>query len=200
MNILALELSSGEGSIVLQDGKETRFLAEFANDRKHSGLFFEHLQRCTKQCAQPERIVIGLGPGSYAGTRIAIATAIGLQSVTGAELVGLPSLCAMPTTIMEYAVIGDARRQSFWLAQVRARRCIDGPTLCSGQELNERLDALNFPVFSAEALDAFPRSILMHPSALILAKIAATDSEDLVRPPLEPLYLREPHITRPKAA
>jgi len=96
--------------------------------------------------------------------------------------------------------VGDARRQSFWLAQVRARRCVSGPTLCTAQELTERLAENSSPVFSAEDLSAFPQVAISHPSALVLAQIAASESGELVRPPLEPIYLREPHITRPKAA
>jgi tRNA threonylcarbamoyladenosine biosynthesis protein TsaB len=200
MKILALELSSGKGSIALLDGAETRFHAEFANDRKHSGLFFENLERCMAQFDKPDRIVVGLGPGSYAGTRIAIATAIGLQAITNAELIGLPSFCALPTSESDYAVIGDARRHSFWLAQVSARRCIIPPTLLTEEELRDRLEGIDVPLFSSESLSAFPLAILSYPSALVLAEIAATQPADMTRPPLEPIYLREPHITQPKAA
>ena len=191
MKTLALELSSGQGSIAWRDGA----VVSFANDRKHSGLFFENLQRALETGGKPERIVVGLGPGSYAGTRIAIATAIGLSSATGAELVGLPSLCAMAVDAIAYAVIGDARRQSFFFARVRARRCVEGPMLCTQDELAARLDALGSPVFTAEALPAFSHVPVAHPSARLLAEI---DSPEIVRAPLEPIYLREPHITRPK--
>src|SRR5436190_23332430 len=49
MKILALELSSGQGSIAwLEDGRDN-FVRTFANDRKHSGLFFENLQLCSRE-------------------------------------------------------------------------------------------------------------------------------------------------------
>ena len=199
MKILGLELSSGQGSIALrEDGREV-FAEEFANDRKHSGAFFEALQRCLEQFGNSERIVVGLGPGSYAGTRIAIAAAIGLQAAANAELLGVPSFCAIATDADKYSVIGDARRQSFWIAQVQARRCVDEPALCTSEELAERISFLSEPIFSSEALTAFPKIAICYPSARILAAIAES-SEDVVRPPLEPLYLREPHITQPKTA
>ena len=135
MKILALELSSGQGSIAWVEDDRDLFVSEFANDRKHSGLFFENLQRSIAQFGKADRIVVGLGPGSYAGTRIAIATAMGLQAATCAELIGLPSLCAMPTEETEYAVIGDARRQSFFFARVLGRCCVEGPVLCTQEEL-----------------------------------------------------------------
>src|SRR3712207_3184355 len=118
MKVLALELSSSHGSIALSDAGTLCFAAEFANDRKHSGLFFTHLERCVAECGNAERIVVGLGPGSYAGTRITIAAAIGLAAASDAQLLGLPSISALTTDEPEYAVIGDARRQSFFFVRV----------------------------------------------------------------------------------
>lgn len=198
MRTLALELSSGKGSIALVDEGKGLFVSEFANDRKHSGLFFENLQRCLEEFGNPTRIVVGLGPGSYAGTRIAIAAAIGLQAATGAELIGLPSLWAMPTDSSDYAVVGDARRQSFFFALVGEGRCVDGPLLCTREELAERLDKLSCPVFSAEPLPQFAGVSLLHPSALVLAQRETTQPVAAI--PLEPIYLREPHITRSRTA
>ncbi|MGI9087801.1 MAG: tRNA (adenosine(37)-N6)-threonylcarbamoyltransferase complex dimerization subunit type 1 TsaB [Chthoniobacterales bacterium] len=200
MNILALELSSGWGSIAWMENKKEIFAAEFANDRKHSGLFFENLERALAHGRPPERIVVGLGPGSYAGTRIAIATATGLQAATGAELIGLPSLCAMPTEDADYAVLGDARRQSFFFARVLRRRCVEGPLLFTADELSERLENVRVPIFSAEPLPAFPSVLLNHPVARILGTITAEEWPASTNVPLEPMYLREAHITQPKAA
>lgn len=198
MTTLGLELSSAKGSVAFLDEEKSLFVAEFANDRKHSGLFFENLRNCQEKFGNPDRIVVGLGPGSYAGTRIAIAAAIGLQTATGAELVGLPSICAMPTKTAAYAVIGDARRQTFFYALVSERRCIDGPLLCTPEELKERLGRLGCPVFSAEPLPRFPGVSRLHPSAFVLAQLKTATSVSAM--PLEPIYLREPHITQPRIA
>lgn len=196
MKVLALDLSTAEGSIVFSDLPNECFAAQFANDRKHSGLFFENLQHCYDKCGNPEQIVVGLGPGSYAGTRIAIAAAVGLQAATGAELIGIPSLCALPTDAFEYVVLGDARRESFWFAVVQARRCIVGPELCTRAELAARISS---PAFAMESLFAFPTVPVLYPSARVLAEIAPS-FPDPIHAPLEPLYLREPHITQPKSA
>src|SRR3954453_21686119 len=118
MKILALELSSGQGSIAWAEDGQQLGAMKFPNDRKHSGLFFENLERSLAQFGNPDRIVVGLGPRSYAGTRIAIATATGLQVAAESELLGLPSLCAIATDAPDYAVIGDARRQSFYFAHI----------------------------------------------------------------------------------
>lgn len=199
MKILALELSSARGSIALLDGTVELFAVEFANDRKHSGEFFRQLRACVSACGNPERIAAGLGPGSYAGSRIAIAAAIGLQAATGAELIGLASLRAIPTDAVDYAVIGDARRQTFYYAQIRNRRCIEGPLLCSEDELHSRIANSDIPVFCTEQLKIIPSAAVAFPSASLLAQIAATEDAAVSEMPLEPIYLRDAHITQPKS-
>src|SRR5947209_11882023 len=113
MKVLALELSSARGSVALLDGDKIEFNREWPNDRKNSGPFFEHLVEVQKQFGKPETIVVGLGPGSYAGTRIAISAAIGLQAASRPKLIGFPSVCAIECDSSQYCVIGDARRNSF---------------------------------------------------------------------------------------
>src|ERR1700676_1519401 len=79
MKILALELSTARGSLAWNDA----LVREWPNDRKDSGPFFENLADIRKQFGLPEKIIVGLGPGSYAGVRIAISAAIGLSFVGG---------------------------------------------------------------------------------------------------------------------
>lgn len=202
MKILALELSSARGSIAWLNGDRDPVVREWSNDRKHSGDFFENLQTVTKEFGAAERIIVGLGPGSYAGVRIAIATAIGLQTAWNARLVGFPSICAIESKGDDYVVIGDARRRSFFLARIRGRDLVEEPALFTEAELREKLDMLrdSMPLFSPEKLPQFERAVIRHPSALLLAQIAQADDRRFSNPPLEPIYLREPHITIPKKA
>ena len=113
MKVLAFENSTPQGSVALLDDQPITI--EHRNDRKNSAAFFQALERLRPGFEGLEAIVVGLGPGSYAGVRIAIASAIGLQAATGAQLVGLPSICAMDSAPNEYIVIGDARRATFSL-------------------------------------------------------------------------------------
>ena len=199
MKVLALELSTGRGSIAWHDDEVETSEIVFANDRKHSGLFFENLQTMLHRFGPPELIVVGLGPGSYAGTRIAIATATGLHAATGAKLLGLSSLRGIDHTADEYDVIGDARRQSFFFARIAAREIVDGPLLCTRDELLARLNASTHPVFASEEIADMPDTITAHPSARVLAELGAKAPPSADARPLEPIYLREPHITQPKA-
>ena len=200
MKILALELSTARGSLAWLDEDDTDLTRAWPTDRKNSAAFFENLGAITKKFGAPETIIVGLGPGSYAGTRIAISAAIGLQVSSGAQLIGFPSICAMQCDAHEYCVIGDARRKSFFFARIRANNLIEAPTLFSESELKPKLNAVEMamPVFTSDSLPQFERAVVRFPSALVLARLARELQRSFSLPPLEPIYLREPHITMPK--
>ena len=71
-----------------------------------------------------ERIVVGTGPGSFAGIRSALAFAQGYALATHCEVLGLPSACAIAAQTIEQsnhrtihiAVVGDARQGKAWVA------------------------------------------------------------------------------------
>jgi tRNA threonylcarbamoyladenosine biosynthesis protein TsaB len=199
MKILALELSSARGSVAWL-GQDESF-REWPNDRKNSGPFFESVAAVQKQSGAPETIIVGLGPGSYAGVRIAISAAIGLQAASKPRLLGFPSICAIECEGNEYCVIGDARRQSFFFARIRANDLAEGPNLFTEAELRSKIGKLeeNMSIFASEKLPQFERAIVRYPSARILARLAQDSNRSFSLPPLEPIYLREPHITMPKA-
>src|SRR5438477_8185362 len=200
MKTLALELSSARGSIALLDGGEVEFSREWPNDRKNSGPFFEHLVEVQTQFGKAGTVVVGLGPGSYAGTRIAISAAIGLHAAWFTRLIGYPSICAMECDEPEYCVIGDARRNSFFYARVCDRNLAEGPDLMREAELRSKLDKLDkkMSIFTTEKLPQFERAELRYPAAKMLAQLASDVKRKFALPPLEPMYLREPHITIPK--
>lgn len=201
MKTMAFELSSRQGSIAMIEEDTVLFDQTFANDRKHSGLFFENLRLCRQQFGAPDAIVAGLGPGSYAGVRIAIATAVGLRTAVRATLCGLPSICALEVEAREYCVIGDARRQSFFLARVRDGKVIQGPDLHSAAELEAMIRDSSVPIYSFEALPQFPQSLPAFPAARKLAKLAREHTGEIEDTrTLEPIYLYAPHITVPKIA
>jgi tRNA threonylcarbamoyl adenosine modification protein YeaZ len=197
MKILAFDLSTARGSIAWREDDHVSFHRDFANDRKHSGLFFENLHACLDQNGRPDSIVVGLGPGSYAGTRIAIATATGLQMAHQAKLIGICSLCALDVESSEYFAIGDARRESFFFARVVDGQLVEGPALCSETDLRSRLNEIDAPVYSQEKLSF--TAVMAYPSARILIERLLSGTGKVSRPPLEPIYLREPHITVPRA-
>ena len=200
MITLAIDTSTSQGSVAMIENGKVILNDQFMADRSHSASLFITLERVLGEVTKIDQIAIGLGPGSYAGVRISIAAALGLQLAHGAELVGLPSVAALSAELGDYLAIGDARRETFYFTHVQDGVCTDGPRLCTEGELHETLS--RFPghqVFASAALLAFPEAQIVQPSAAVLGRLAAAERGITARGDLEPIYLREPHITQPKA-
>ncbi len=201
MRVLALEASTDFASVALFE--EGRFVFEeaFASKRSLSADLFPLLWRLLEPVGGVDRVVVGLGPGSYAGVRITIAAALGLQAVWGCELVGIPSVAALPEGTGCFQVIGDARRGTWYYSRVEAGVCVEGPLLAdSGAALRAHLDNAKGAVYATEELPPEWGAGVLLPSASILAKLAAAGTGIVQTADLEPLYLRDVHITKPAAA
>jgi hypothetical protein len=76
---------------------------------------------------------------------------------------------------------------------------VDGIDLLNEAELRTRLEKVDreIPVCSSETLIQFPQTVVRYPSALLLAKLTRRGVVRASQIPLEPIYLREPHITTP---
>lgn len=207
--ILCLETSSPRASLAVIDPTEKEILwsASFETNRAHNAAIFGPVEELlTHHRGSLTGIAVGLGPGSYGGVRVGIAVANGIGMVLGIPAFGVSSLESWEVEADSYAVIGDARRRSFFVAEVRDRRLASGPDLISDEEADERISRL----LSAGAVvtadrtvaDRWPEVLLSNPSAAkmatlpFIADIAAMESDSL--PPLEPIYLRAPYITEPK--
>ena len=83
-----------------------------------------------------ERIVVGTGPGSFAGLRSAIAFAKGCAIGRGCEVFGLPSPCAIADG-SRIAVIGDARCGKLWVAMFDGFALVRGIFQIEVDELKE---------------------------------------------------------------
>ena len=194
--ILALEASSDFASVALWRDEGVFAGQEFASKRSLSADLFPVLERLLEGVPLVDTIVVGLGPGSYAGVRITIAAALGLQSVWGCDLVGIPSVAALGSVTGNYQAIGDARRGTWYYSQVRDGLCEEGPLLLdSAEELRAALSRGVGPVRSSEVLPLEWGSEVHAPKAAVLAELAARGCGILQRSDLEPLYLRDPHIT-----
>jgi len=91
-------------------------------------------------------VFVGLGPGSYTGLRVGIATALALARATGAALYGLSSFEALAFAQLEVGTEGtvalDARAGRFYHARYRRVAGglleLDPPSTCTTEELAER--------------------------------------------------------------
>jgi tRNA threonylcarbamoyladenosine biosynthesis protein TsaB len=198
MKLLGFDLSTHRGTIALVNGDKVLCARDWPNDRRNSAPFFSLLNEIVCEHGAPEAIVVGLGPGSYTGTRIAISAAIGLQATTGAALTGLSSLSGISEE-NEYVVIGDAKRASFFFATINGGLSATEPDLLSQNEMNERISSITtISIYTSDELPQFTAVQLRFPSARLLSLRAQRFPQNLARAPLAPIYLREPHITTPQ--
>jgi tRNA threonylcarbamoyl adenosine modification protein YeaZ len=194
MTTLALETSTPRGGVALFRDGELVFSESFTADRSHSSELFGVIERALAGQPKPERIVVGLGPGSYAGVRIAIAAAIGISVATGAETVGVPSIAGLDDG--EYLAVGDARRGGYWVARVREGEIVAGPEILTREGIEERL-AGGGTVYSSEEV-GFAGAVPRFPDVEKIGRFGLSGRGVCARGALEPMYLREPHITKPK--
>jgi tRNA threonylcarbamoyl adenosine modification protein YeaZ len=200
MKLLAFDLSTPRGTIALVNEEGVLGATDWPNDRRTSAPFFATLKEIIREHGAPETIVVGLGPGSYTGTRIAISAAIGLRATTGAALAGISSLCAISDE-SEFCVIGDAKRASFFFAKISGGLLGKDPELLSESEMNNRLSSIRTtPIYTSDELPQFASVTRRFPSAKLLCLRAQTLPQNVARAPLAPIYLREPHITTPRTA
>lgn len=94
------------------------------------------LEDAATKFADVGRIAVGVGPGTFTGLRVGIATARGLAQSSGAELVGVSSLRALALPALREdgaAVLAaiDARRGEIFAAAYSA----DGDELACGRAL-----------------------------------------------------------------
>ena len=196
----AIDTSATDGSVALLGDGALLFEERFTADRSHSASLFVTLEKVRALVDHVDCIAIGLGPGSYAGVRISIAAALGLRFALGAKLVGIPSVAALDTLTRDYIAIGDARRESFYFSRIEQGVCVEGPLLATETELAERLAAAGaLPVYATASVPQFPNTQIALPSATLLAQLAAAGRGIVATDDLEPIYLREPHITQPKS-
>lgn len=94
-------------------GHATRLLAMTAQLLQDSGSSWEEI----------ERVAVGLGPGTFTGLRVGVATARGLAHSRGIELVGVSSLQALAFAALRPSGGADGReRPAVALAVIDARR------------------------------------------------------------------------------
>ena len=152
-----------------------------------------------------DRIVVGTGPGSFAGIRGALAFAQGLAIGIRAKrarvaddpiVYGLPSALALAPDDGATVVMGDARRGLFWVAVYEGAKTVAELHLVTKEELpaavppeavvvtpdGARIGAVLGELFGSRFLGN------RAPAAERLAQLALTHPELLIPEPL-PIYL-----------
>lgn len=202
MNILALETSLPHASLCLYRNGESRFCADWTAMRNHDAELFPALKHALAELGETalDYILVGAGPGSYGGVRVALAAAAGIALVTGARTVAVPSWDQLAEG--ETCIISDAKRGGWTL-----RRPDGSITVVSTDEL-KTLAAAGTLLYSVESagtlaaqgLTAVRTGLVPTAEGLIRSWLTYTDEQrrKLADKPAEPIYVRPPHITAAK--
>ena len=126
MNVLALDSATEALVVALRAGPRlyTRCVRE---GLRHAQTMVPQVQQVLAQASIPagalDLVVVGVGPGSFTGLRIALSTAAGLARGAGCPVVGIPTLDAIawPTQAWPGVVVAvlDARKGRVYAACYR---------------------------------------------------------------------------------
>ena len=198
--VLALELSTVQGSVAVVAGNEVLYEASFEAKRSHNAQVFGPLGEALKVAGRRLRgIVVGTGPGSYTGVRIAIAAAQGVALSRQVAVVGMSSLlgCVEEET---FGVVGDARRGRFYVAQVREGVLMEGIALLAPEALPRAMAETGLERWIT--CDASPPVSGVEAKVPVARRLAILGCDVDFNAPqgraLEPVYLEGAFITQPR--
>lgn len=210
--LLVLETSCVQSSAAAWSGERLLCQTAWRAERNHSSAIFKAVRQVLDalEGRRLKEIVVGSGPGSYGGIRVALAVADGLSLVHGSRVAAFSSWNGLDLLHGKACVMSDARRGGWTWGKLENSVLTDVPAVLPAEQARacvaECLEK-GVPVFStetAEHLAAREMSgiVPVCPSAGALgaAWMAQTEArrEELLESPAEPLYIRAPHITRAK--
>ncbi len=208
MRMLAIETTTEACSVALFEGESTAPLAS-----RHERIGRGHAERLVPMIAElPERgradrILVSLGPGSFTGVRIGIATARALGIAWRAQVLGYPTLAlvaamagrdpgaldeALAMLVCMNAGHGEWFVQPFSAAGEPASTCRSLPPESAVREHDETLVAGSR---ASEFVDlrGFGKAVELLPEAAYARNIAET----LLSEQLSPVYGRAPDARLP---
>ncbi len=201
MICLALECSTSRRSVaVARDGVTLAEATHSAGrDTPLFGLIADVLARADLRPADVGGVVVGLGPGSYTGVRIAIAAVQGWELAHPVRLLGIPSVeaTAYRAQILGHlgraAIVTDAHRGEFYVAEYDLGQ--DGASPLSPLRIATRPEVDALPSAGVRlvgpdlALLGIPADPVF-PDASALAALARDRTDFVAAEALEPVYLR----------
>jgi len=219
MKLCAIDTSTALGSVALFE--DDRLVAEDA--RRVSNAHGESLlpmidatfSRIGWKPTDVDRWCVGIGPGSFTGVRIGVATVKGIVLGTGAEIVGVGSLEALAALVPDESkpivaavsairgelylqVAGAARSEPVCLAPDAIEAWLESiapsavaPEVILVGEAAEKIPALSSR--TVRLLSADDHALPHARGVAVAARGRPAEPADLV----EPVYVRAPEITTP---
>src|SRR5580698_8225930 len=155
---LAIDTSSSVGSIALGNAQVVVQSIEFHGPQRHSASLFPALTRLGIPRLKLRRIVVGLGPGSFSGIRVALAAAQGLALAQNVPVIGI---CSAYSVALQYkkvtrlGVFADAKRREAFVTAFKNGELERETYLIPMAELAEHVGKFTLAV-SAEPLPGVP--------------------------------------------
>ena len=176
---LAIETSGRTGAIALGRGDELLAVVDLPQQRRHTLELMPTIDRLCREhgvgaCDLGE-VCVSLGPGSFTGLRVALATVKMLALAGGVRVVGIPSIDALRLEHPEAMVLLNIKRGSAYCA---------GPGFPPALRPLGEIEAIGLPTVS----DVTPGVETVW--RLGCQRAAAGDFDDPAT--LVPAYIREP--------
>lgn len=214
---LAIDSTAPDASVALGGGGRVVWQQTVAAGRKPSEVLMTPLGEALAALPDGDQlgaVIVGTGPGSYNGARVAIAAGQGIAMVRGCPLAGLSSLEALKTIRAggRCLAVGDARRGTMFVVRVEEGRLVGEVELVEPAALVGRVEVAVEEGYGVVTLEDPARLLLpgaleqkvrceVPEAALLLAaweSRRAEEQEALAEVPPEPFYLREAYITTPR--
>ncbi len=198
MNLLAIETSVACASLCLYKEKGIAFSTRWEAGRNHDAHLFPALSQAFELLGENQKldyILVGAGPGSYGGVRVALAAGVGIATVTGAKLVAVESWAQLAEK--DACIIADARRGGWTVRFPDSSIEVLSP---------EEISRLDYPLYSTEkpgvargcGISNIRKEGLVPTAEGIVSTWLAMNADaqqELLAKPAEPIYVRPPHIT-----
>ncbi len=198
MNLLAIETSVSHASLCLWGENKVLFSTSWDAERNHDAHLFPALEQALAAIPAGrslDYILVGAGPGSYGGVRVALAAGVGIATVTGARLVAVESWAQLAGA--QACVVADARRGGWTV------RHPDGQIEVM---TTEQVQELAYPLYSTEPCGVLAargihgvskENLIPSAEGIIKTWLDMTPEQQAcaAEKPAEPIYVRPPHIT-----
>ena len=164
---LAIDTSTSRTIVGITKDSEILWQGFHDGATDHGNAVADLVKQAMGQGVNPDRVVVGMGPGPFTGLRVGIAFARAFAAARNLPVVGICSLDAIVVNKDEYTIAIDARRKEIYWARYKDGVRVEGP-------------AVNFPA------DVDGYILDLYPDVSRLVELSHSQSVS------EPFYLRRP--------
>lgn len=195
---LALDTSGVTQAVVLLHADGRCHMRHSAERRQQGELLEGFIKECVAGAGIGLKDVAVIaavtGPGSFTGLRIGLACAQGLARATGCRVAGYDRFSLLGAVAPEAVIVLESLR-----AELFVRFPGSEPAMLLPDEIRTKLSGRNVVGDGVPQLGL--QSVSVPPEAELAARHALADiASGKALAPLQPLYVRPPDVTFPKAA